>query len=199
MGEAPGDLPELSEPQIEHILRFARRTLEAHTRGEEPPGWGFFPDQPQVLGASRGVFVTLRKHGKLRGCIGLVNAVRPLWQGIAEMTIASATRDERFAAVTAEELADIHIEISILSATTPVRRMEDVRIGRDGLVIRCGDSAGVFLPQIASDNGWDLDTYFSQTCRKASLPEDRWKGAFGGGGDVEIARFSTLKIVEERT
>jgi AmmeMemoRadiSam system protein A len=125
---------------------------------------------------ARGVFVTLRtrRDAELRGCIGYPEGGFPLSEGIVQGAEAAATRDTRFEPVLPAELPSIRIEISVL---TPLRRVrpEDVRVGEDGLVVQREGRKGLLLPQVATEWGWDRETFLSQACRKAGLSKDAWK------------------------
>lgn len=121
-----------------------------------------------------GAFVTLKKHGHLRGCIGHIVGDKPLRETIAEMAQAAAFSDPRFPPVSMDELADLDVEISILSPLEPCAP-EDIEPGRHGLVVRQGPRSGLLLPQVAREHGWDRKTFLAQTCRKAGLPAQAWQ------------------------
>jgi uncharacterized protein len=121
-----------------------------------------------------GAFVTLKRHGQLRGCIGHVVGDRPLWETISHMSRAAAFNDPRFPPLTREELSEIEVEISILSPLTPCPP-ENVIPGRHGLLVRKGPYSGLLLPQVATEYGWDRETFLAQTCRKAGLPSQAWR------------------------
>ncbi|HDQ40200.1 MAG TPA: AmmeMemoRadiSam system protein A [Desulfonatronum sp.] len=121
-----------------------------------------------------GAFVTLKKHGHLRGCIGHVVGDKPLRETIAEMARAAAFNDPRFPPLAVDELAGLDVEISILSPLTPCAP-GDVEPGRHGLLIRRGIHSGLLLPQVAREYGWDRNTFLAQTCRKAGLHPTAWQ------------------------
>jgi AmmeMemoRadiSam system protein A len=126
--------------------------------------------------------VTLTQRGSLRGCIGYVHAIRPLADAIAHCAASAATGDPRFPPVTASELSDIQIEISVLS---PLRRAADpgeIQVGVHGLHISKGAHHGLLLPQVASEHGWDRETFLRQVCVKAGLPQDAWRR----GADLQV-------------
>jgi hypothetical protein len=106
---------------------------------------------------------------------------------VAEMAVAAATRDGRFAPVTAHELDSLTLEISVLTPLQPIRP-DEVEVGRHGLLLRCGERRGVLLPQVALEHGWDRVSFLAHTCEKAGLPAEAWKGAgvelFGFGATV---------------
>jgi len=149
-------------------LQLARQTLQQYLTQSTIPS--FTPQNP-VLKQKLGAFVTLRKNGQLRGCIGRFEPDEPLWQVIQRMVIAAATQDYRFPPVKAEELDKIKIEISVM---TPKKRLDDwrkIRLGKDGVVIEKGNRGGTFLPQVATETGWSLEEFLSQLCsQKAGLP-----------------------------
>ncbi len=153
-----------------YLLRLARGTIEANfiERAELPS------HDSAVLDMPCGAFVTLSKHGKLRGCIGYIEAIKPLRETISEMAESAAFKDWRFPPVRESELDEIEIEISVLS---PLRRIEDptlIEVGTHGIVITRGSSRGLLLPQVAVDWDWDRETFLRQTCIKAGLPDDAW-------------------------
>jgi AmmeMemoRadiSam system protein A len=122
-----------------------------------------------------GVFVTLHHRGDLRGCIGRLEADRPLPELVAECAVSACSVDPRFSPVTAAELADLAIELSILGFRERVASVDDVEIGRHGLLIERGRSRGLLLPQVASEHRWDRRTFLEQTCRKAGLEAGAWQ------------------------
>jgi len=171
------------------LLRLARATIEAAVRGEPLPGLDTISP---ALSTPCGGFVTLDKGGRLRGCIGYVVAVKPLYETVSEMAVQAALHDPRFPAVTASELPDIEIEISVLSPLLPVDDISEIEVGRDGLVIRGRGRSGLLLPQVASERGWDRETFLDQTCVKAGLPPGTWRER-----DITIQRFSAEVFSEK--
>ena len=153
------------------LLAIARSSVRAATEGREPDDP--VPDLP-ILHAPGAAFVTLRKAGTLRGCIGHLAAEQPLWISVREMAAAAATRDDRFPPITPGELPGLDIEISVLSPRRRIAGPEQVVIGRDGLFVRLGTSSGILLPQVATEHGWGDEEFLSQTCRKAGLDPDAW-------------------------
>jgi len=154
-----------------YLLRLARRTIESRFgRTAELP-----PHPSPILDRPSGAFVTLTKQGKLRGCIGYIEAVKPLRETIEEMAASAAFKDWRFPPVRESELDEIKIEISVLS---PLRRVDDpslIEVGRHGIIISRGANRGLLLPQVAVERNWDRETFLRQTCIKAGLPENAWK------------------------
>jgi AmmeMemoRadiSam system protein A len=132
------------------------------------------PELSLELSAPRGVFTTLYRGDKLRGCVGFIQAVRPLVHAVAETAQAAAMHDTRFTPVEPHELADIRVSLSVLSPTFPIEPHQ-IEIGRHGLVIRRDGRRGLLLPQVATEHGWDTETFLEQTCYKAGLPGNAWK------------------------
>ena len=164
---------ELTEQEQKRLLQIAKETVETHVRTGKAPE--FSNDYP-VLEKYLGVFVTLKKHGQLRGCIGRFQPDIPLYQVVVEMAISAASEDHRFYPVTSDELDELEYEISVLSPLKKVDSWEDIKIDKHGVQIRRGLRSGVFLPQVATENNWDLDTFMSVLCQqKAGLPADCWK------------------------
>ncbi len=163
--------PRFSPEEREELLRIARRTMVAYVAEERMPA-----ETPvhEKLSAPGAAFVTLRAGGRLRGCIGYMEPLAPLYSTVQECTVAAATEDPRFPRLTPGEMGSIRIEISVLTPLVPVRA-EDVKVGVHGLMIRKGESRGLLLPQVAVEQGWDRRTFLSQVCRKAGLPPDAWE------------------------
>ena len=165
---------ELNRSQQKELLKIARSTLEEYLKaGREPE----ISTADPLLKESRGVFVTLTKFGKLKGCIGYIQAVKPLYQAVSEMAIEAAVHDIRFEPVKYEELKNIKIEITVLS---PLEEMRDkdpkkIIIGKHGLYIRKGFDSGILLPQVAPEWGWNAEQFLENTCYKAGLSADAWK------------------------
>jgi AmmeMemoRadiSam system protein B/AmmeMemoRadiSam system protein A len=175
-----GEPEELSEEQQQQLKKIAHDAIEAHLRGVS-----YEPPDVEGLDEKRGAFVTLNLGGQLRGCIGQIRGRQPLPQTIADMAVAAAFEDPRFKPLTEAESAAIDIEISVL---TPLRRVHDpkeIKVGRDGLMIKLDFHSGLLLPQVATEQGWDRQTFLEQTCLKAGLPKNSYKEKF-----AEIYRFA---------
>lgn len=170
----------LSVEARRELLRIARDAIAAAVHGRTYTPHGQDPGTQEPGGA----FVTLHRLGELRGCIGQIDAREPLDRTVAYCAVAAATRDPRFPPVTARELeAGTEIEISVLTPLQRVESVEQIEVGRDGLLIEQGPRSGLLLPQVATEWNWDRDTFLAHTCRKAGLPLDAWtRGA-------EIYRF----------
>lgn len=129
-----------------------------------------------ALGETAGAFVTLRRGKRLRGCIGRLESGEPLARVVALAAVSSALEDPRFDAMQPEELADLEIEISVLSAFQPIAPAE-VRTGVHGLMIQRGSYRGLLLPQVASEYNWSAERFLEETCSKAGLPRAAWRDA----------------------
>jgi len=168
--------PGVTDDEKAALLGLARGTVEAWVREQQRPA----PEEMGVtltprLRADSGVFVTLKKRGRLRGCIGNIPPSRPLFQGVLENAVSAATRDPRFRPVTPDELDDIEIEISVLTPPVPVNGPWDVILGRHGVWIEKQGRSAVYLPQVAPEQGWTLPETLSHLSRKAGLDEDAWQ------------------------
>jgi uncharacterized protein len=162
----------LADDEKRELLRIARATLREHAfSGRIPPG----KPHRESLCAPAGVFVSLHEGHELRGCIGTIEAEKPLYRIVQEMAVAAASRDPRFSPVGEDEIEDITVEISVLGAARQVRGPDELRIGDDGLCIDLGDRRGLLLPQVAIHAGWDAITFITKTCHKAGLPLDAWR------------------------
>ena len=172
----------LSKEEREALLKLVRDTVKA--RLDSRPLRKFEPFS-EVLKEPRGAFVTLHKHGNLRGCIGYVEAIKPLWQSVQDMAIAAAFQDPRFPSLQANEYDDIDIEISVMSPIRKISNIDEIKVGKHGIIIKKGFNQGLLLPQVATEQGWDRDTFLENTCYKAGLDGDCW-----GKPDTEIYIFS---------
>ncbi len=128
-----------------------------------------------TLNEELGAFVTLKREGRLRGCIGNIVGKGPLVATIERMAGAAAFEDPRFPPLTAEELDDLEIEVSVMGPLTPCPDPELIEVGRHGLYIRKSMHSGLLLPQVATEWGWDRETFLDQTCVKAGLPKGTWR------------------------
>ena len=164
----------LTQEQRTQLLRIARQSIEAALEGRRPE-----VDEAQLdetLRRPSGAFVSLHtKDGALRGCIGSIQPVAPLCQAIVSNAVNAAFRDPRFYPLRKDELGNVEIEISVMSPIGPVSNVEEIEVGRDGLIISRGSRIGLLLPQVATNYGWDRETFLRQTCVKAGLPPDSWQ------------------------
>jgi len=164
---------ELNPTQQRKLLKLARDSLQKFlTTGHILAIEG----TEERLLQPQGCFVTLKREGQLRGCIGHYGADRPLADNVQEMALAAAVQDPRFQPVAPDELDKISIEISVLSPLRKVHSPDEVQVGKHGVIVRQGDQQGVFLPQVATEMGWDRETFLTRLCsEKAGLPPDAWK------------------------
>lgn len=162
----------LSQADQEILLKVVRASIEAHLQGQAAPP---VKDAPPHLREPRGAFVTLHRQGRLRGCIGSLEPIKPLIDTIQEMAVAAAFRDPRFQPLQSSELADLEIEISVLSPMQLITSTDDIEVGKHGLYMVRGFQRGLLLPQVATQYGWDRLTFLEQTCHKAGMPPDAWK------------------------
>ncbi|MDD5073665.1 MAG: AmmeMemoRadiSam system protein A, partial [Candidatus Shapirobacteria bacterium] len=125
------------------------------------------------LETKRAVFVTLKKNGQLRGCLGGFEAKEPVWQAVANMAIAAAANDPRFSPVTKDELEEITIEISLLSPLKKVTSWEEVELGKHGVYLKQDTLTGTFLPQVAQEGDWTKEDFLGEICaQKMGLNRD---------------------------
>ena len=157
------------------LTNLARKTVEQCVKGEKITGVGLADELSPVLKKKAGVFVTLHKTGRLRGCIGYIEPVKPLYKAVIDMAVNSATRDTRFSPVSEAELKDIDIEISVLTPPEMVAGPDEFIPGEHGIIIKKEMYQAVFLPQVAPEQGWGREETLSHLCVKAGLPGDAWK------------------------
>ncbi len=153
------------------LLDIARKALTTQVTRTAMPA----DSSADVLTRLSGAFVTLHHRGELRGCIGHIEANEPLGLVIGRCAVAAGTADPRFPAVLDSELNEIEIELSILGPLEPVTDIQEIEIGRHGLVVEQGWHRGLLLPQVATEWKWDREKFLNETCRKAGLPRDAWK------------------------
>ena len=175
---------ELSEESKKFLVDLVRESIKLKFEGKDVPN--FTPAAPE-LSAPMGVFVTLKKSGSLRGCIGRMESPHPLWRTVAVMARASAFEDPRFPPLAREELDRASIEISVLTPFEPLENPEALVVGRHGLMIEKGFNRGVLLPQVPVEQGWDEAEFLDQICIKAGLPRAAWKEP-----DAKLFVFSAL-------
>jgi AmmeMemoRadiSam system protein A len=158
------------------LLRLARKAIAAHV-GAAPQSAILHPHSA-ILERLGGAFVTLHKAGELRGCIGHIEPTEPLGAVVPRCAVAACSSDPRFLPVTASELDALDIEISLLGPLEPIAGPQEIVVGRDGLVVERRRRCGLLLPQVASEWGWDAESFLAHTCQKAGLSKDAWqKGA----------------------
>jgi AmmeMemoRadiSam system protein A len=195
--EAADSLP-LDEDDRRRLLELARTSLE---RSFDLPAPGLEEEVeslPPRLLEPLGAFVSLHVDGQLRGCIGSIRASSPLARLVAELAVSAASRDYRFAALQAEELGRLTIEISVLGRPVEISSPDEIEVGRHGLIASRGPFLGLLLPQVAVHQAWDVPTFLSHTCDKAGLPPDDWRQwAAGRDPDFQLQIFTAQVFAEE--
>jgi AmmeMemoRadiSam system protein A len=166
------------------LKEFAHNTIASELEVEELKDWHF--DDPEYQ-EKRGVFVTLEIEGKLRGCIGNIEPVYPLWEAVQRNAHEAAFRDPRFSALTADEFEMIDIEISVLTVPKPAS-IDDIRSGIDGVILKQGPFASTYLPQVWEDIP-DKTEFLSSLCLKGGMDADAWQG-----DDVEVYVYRVEKF-----
>jgi len=170
-----------SEEKV-YLLELARNTIENLITNETYPKTKPISDK---IKQNFGVFVTLHKKGQLRGCIGYIEGFKPLYEAVMDMAKSAAFNDPRFPPVRAEEVDALEIEISVLSPLKKIENIEEIQVGKHGIIIQQGFHRGLLLPQVATEWNWDRDEFLRQTCHKAGLPSEAWKES-----NTEIQIFS---------
>jgi AmmeMemoRadiSam system protein A len=165
--------PVYGRAERQTLLRLARETISTALRGGEPRRT---EGLPSALQERRGAFVSLHRKetGDLRGCIGYIEPHFALWDTVARAARAAALDDHRFEPVTETELPEIAIQVSVLSLPEPIDP-EAVQVGVHGIIVAMGRHRGLLLPQVATDQGWDRETFLDHTCLKAGLPPGSWR------------------------
>lgn len=177
---------EFSALEKKRIVDYVRSFLQAYY--EQSPQAPVLNLQNSWLDQPLGIFVTLRKNGELRGCVGRVISDGPVREVLPHVALAAALHDGRFLPVEAEELPQLEIEVSILTEPKPVSSYRDIRLGVDGIIVRSGDKSGLFLPEVALETGWDQETFFRQCAfEKAGLTKDEIEKA-------EVLTFQSIKL-----
>ena len=163
----------LSVAQKKELLKIARNSIETFVKTGKVPD---ITIKDARLNEIEGAFVTITKHGALRGCIGNIIGQEPLYETVRDMAVAAASQDPRFTPLRAVELKDIDVEISVLSKPRRVKDASEIQLGKHGVIVSANGHQGVFLPQVADETGWSKEEFLSQLCsQKAGLPADAWK------------------------
>ena len=163
----------LSPEACRALLRLARGALEAHFAGEAAPRLA--SDRAETFGEPRALFVTLRKGGELRGCIGTLSPDGDLSRAVPRFALKAALDDPRFPPLEARELPECEIEISVLTRPLRVEDAQEIEIGRDGLILEARGRSGLLLPQVATEWGFDRERFLAELARKAGLPPEAWR------------------------
>lgn len=162
----------LSSEEKKELIRISQSAIKLYVSKNKI--LDYQTQNPNFL-TKKGAFVTLKKGGRLRGCIGFIESVLPLHQAIIQTSIYAASKDKRFHPVSSSELRDLEIEISVLSPLKKISDPDIIEIGKHGLLISSGDKRGLLLPQVPVENGWSRNIYLQQLCLKAGLPRNAWK------------------------
>lgn len=173
------------------LLALARKSVEYAVK--EKKAYEPAPSLSESLNQERGAFVTIKKSGELRGCIGYTSAMKPLYMTVRDTATLAALRDSRFPPVSASELGQLEYEISVLS---PLRRVLDVReikVGEHGLLMKNGSYQGLLLPQVPVEEKWDRQTFLDETCLKAGMHTGCWKDE-----NTDIFKFTAVVFGETR-
>lgn len=177
----------LSDDEKEILLTTARESIKEHLTGKP----GNYPEPTKHIMTKCGAFVTLHKLSSLRGCIGYVIPIKPLYETVKDVAVSSAFQDPRFPPLRREEFEQIDIEISALSPLRRISDINEIKVGIHGIMMKRGFSSGLLLPQVAVEQKWDLETFLTNTCYKAGLNGDCWKHR-----DTEIEIFSAIVFGE---
>ncbi|HID32723.1 MAG TPA: AmmeMemoRadiSam system protein A [bacterium (Candidatus Stahlbacteria)] len=173
-----------TEEKKRELFQICRKSIVAGLEGKR-----YTPEPDPDLSEKCGVFVTLKIGGRLRGCIGYIQPIKPLYEAISDMAYAAAFNDPRFPPVSRNEVKDLRIEITVLSPLEQIDDINKIEVGKHGLFIKKGVFQGLLLPQVATEENWDRITFLQHTCLKAGLAEDGWT-------DAEIYVF-TGEILKE--
>jgi AmmeMemoRadiSam system protein A len=180
----------LSEQQKQELLTLARKTVTDYVKHKKNPE----PEMkdPRLL-ANGATFVTINRNHRLRGCIGNIQPVMPIYRSVIRNAVAASSQDPRFPPLAPEELADMDVEVTVLSPMVQLDDVKNILIGTHGLYLIKGQQSSVFLPQVPVEQGWDHTTYLEQLCHKAGLPGNAWKDK-----DARLFIFSADIIKEGR-
>ena len=168
------------------LIHVARRSLADCMEGKRTLPPDNLPTEG-VLGRPSGIFITLRCGGRLRGCIGLPEPELPMVEACWQAAQQAALEDPRFPPVTSDELEELDLEVSILSPSTELDRIEDFEPGREGAVLEVAGRRSLFLPEVAVETGWDTEQFFDHLAVKAGLPARAWRLP-----EARILRFTTV-------
>ncbi len=179
----------LTPEQKNKLLSLARQTIQKHLKKEKA---SVFKTTEPVFLKKCGAFVTLKIDNELRGCIGYIVADKPLYETIQEMAVEAAFGDPRFTPLDESEFKKIKIEISVLSELKQISDINEIEVGKHGILLRKGFNSGLLLPQVATEYRWSRDEFLMHTCLKAGLSVEAWKDK-----DARIYIFSAEVFNEE--
>jgi AmmeMemoRadiSam system protein A len=186
MSEQP-ESDALDDRDRRELLRIARATLREHlATGYLPPG---SPHRKSLLRPT-GAFVTVKVAGALRGCMGRIEADKPLYLTVEELTVAASSRDPRFDPIRTEEIKDTRLTVSVLSAPEPATA-ETIVLGTHGVVVTRGPRRGLLLPSVAIEHNFTVEQFIDETCSKAGLPHGAWREP-----GTTLERFTTDSFSE---
>ncbi len=185
----------LSAPDKSMLLDIARETVMEEIAGGSAPRereWS------EALRREQGAFVTLYVHGQLRGCIGFIQPLYPLWETVRIASLKASTEDFRFPRIAREELDGLSVQISVIGESRAMRSPDDIRIGEDGIIVEFHGRRGLLLPQVAEEWRFDALEFLEATCRKAGVPKNSWREP---GAQVELFTTETIggKFAEAST
>lgn len=184
-------------------VKTARKVIEEYVRTNKVPRM----ELPESFNGLSGVFVTLKKAGELRGCIGYPYPDLPLGRALVEAAIQAATQDPRFPRVRSAELDQIVVEVTLLTEPEPLRvkpldRPKHIKIGRDGIIVEYGLYRGLLLPQVPVEYGWDAEEFLEHGCLKAGISPDMWVDEktriYTFQGQIFQEKAPRGEVVEER-
>jgi AmmeMemoRadiSam system protein A len=185
--------PLLDKVMGEKLVRLARAALRTELMGTDDLGRELATlPAPGEVDRAQAVFVTLKKAGELRGCVGQVEPTYPLPEAIVHAAVDAAEHDGRFSPVGADELDSISLEVTALTPPKTVGSWRDIQLGKHGIVLTKGAHRALFLPQVPGEQGWTLEETLRALSRKARLPEDAWRD-----NETSFAVFSG-QVFEEK-
>ena len=186
---------QFSDSDGEQLVKMARKAVTEYLKNNKTIDDSEFNSK---FDFSSGVFVTLNKQDSLRGCIGFPLPVKKLSEGLVDAAISAATRDTRFEPVNEDELENIVFEVTVLTKPEEIvvgdtsQYIQNIKVGRDGLIIENGFASGLLLPQVPTEYGWNEQEFLEYTCQKAGLPKDAWKDS-----STKISKFQGVIFKEE--
>jgi MEMO1 family protein len=167
----------INEKDKQILLQFARKSIDEYSLNHTI----YEPDSSllsSVLKRNAGVFITLRIHGTLRGCVGTFQETKPLYMSVRDMAIAASNNDYRFKPVRPQELKSLEIEISVITPMKKISSINEIKIGEHGICIKKGTSTGILLPQVAIENKWTTEEFLGHcSMEKAKIGWNGWKTA----------------------
>lgn len=163
----------LTKDQKKVLLKAARITIKQMLTGAKDPDMPELKDD--IFGERYGLFVTLTRGEQLRGCIGYIEGIKSLRDAVRDLAIQAAFNDPRFEPITRSELGDLEIEISVLYPLEEVKNINEIQVGKHGLVMERGFQKGLLLPQVAKEYNWNREEFMNQTCRKSGMENYCWE------------------------